>query len=119
MAVGCGLYLVAVVSTVMVLLVLTLLERLEKRVNVGNESRTIRLKVKGIVSSIRPYEEVLAKYDIHLSKVYVEYDYEQDVTRLNLVILIREHSDFIDIFDALHNILPTINISISNQADLS
>ncbi|MDE6391097.1 MAG: MgtC/SapB family protein, partial [Duncaniella sp.] len=119
MAVGCGLYLLAVVSTALVLLVLTLLERLEKRVNVGNESRTIRLKVKGIVSSIRPYEEVLSRYGIHLSKVYVEYDYEQDVTRLNLVILIREHSDFIDIFDALHKILPTINISISNQADLS
>ncbi|MDE5749861.1 MAG: MgtC/SapB family protein [Duncaniella sp.] len=119
MAVGCGLYLVAVVSTAMVLVVLTLLEKLEKRVNVGNEARTIRLKVKGIVNSIHPYEEVLSRYGIHLSKVYVEYDYEQQITRLNLVILIREHSDFIDVFESLHNVRPTITISISNQADLS
>ncbi|MCM1162697.1 MAG: MgtC/SapB family protein [Muribaculaceae bacterium] len=119
MAVGCGLYLVAVVATMLVLVVLTLLEHLERRVNVGNESRTIRLKVKGIVSSIMPYQEVLAQYGIHLSKVYVEYDYEQHTTRLNLVVLIREHSDFIDVFDSLHNIRPTITISLSNQADLS
>ncbi|MCM1521213.1 MAG: MgtC/SapB family protein [Muribaculaceae bacterium] len=119
MAVGCGLYLIAVVATIMVLVVLTLLEHLERRVNVGNESRTIRLKVKGIVDSISPYQNVLADYGIHLSKVYVEYDYEQNTTRLNLVVLIREHSDFIDVFDSLHHIRPTITISLSNQADLS
>lgn len=116
---GCGLYLISIVATLLVLFILTLLERLEHRVNVGNEARTIRLKVRGIVKSIRPYEEVLGRFGIHLSKVYVEYDYDSDVTRLNLLILIREHSDFIDVFDALHEVYPTINISLSNQADLS
>lgn len=119
MAVGCGLYLIAVVATLLVLFILTLLEQLEHRVNVGNEARTIRLKVKGIVKSIAPYREVLQRFGIHLSKVYVEYDYETQVTRLNLLILISEHSDFIDVFDALHEVYPTITISLSNQADLS
>ena len=119
MAVGCGLYLIAIVGTVLVMVILTALERLEHRVNVGNEARTIRLRVKGIVTSIKPYEAVLDRFGIHLSKVYVEYDYEQNITRLNLMILIREHSDFIDVFDALHNVYPTITISLSNQADLS
>ena len=71
------------------------------------------------MKSIKPYEDVLGRFGIHLSKVYVEYDYDSDVTRLNLLILIREHSDFIDVFDALHEVYPTINISLSNQADLS
>lgn len=119
MAVGAGLYLIAIVATGLVLVVLTLLEMLEHRVNVGNEARTIRLKVKGIVTSIKPYEEVLSRFRIHLSKVYVEYDYEHDNTRLNLLILIGEHSDFIDVFDAMHKIYPTLTISLSNQADLS
>lgn len=119
MAVGAGLYVVSIVATLLVLVILTLLEKLEHRVNVGNEARTIRLRVKGIVKSIKPYENVLASFGIHLSKVYVEYDYDQDMTRLNLLILIRERSDFIDVFDALHNVNPTINISLSNQADIS
>ncbi len=62
MEVGCGLYLIAVVATLLVLIVLTLLEQLEHRVNVGNEARTIRLKVKGIVKSIAPYREVLGRF---------------------------------------------------------
>ena len=119
MAVGSGLYLISIVATLLVLFILTLLEQLEHHVNVGNEARTIRLKVKGIVKSIKPYEEVLGRFGIHLSKVYVEYDYDLNITRLNLLILIREHSDFIDVFDALHDVCPTINISLSNQADLS
>ena len=119
MAVGCGLYLIAFVATLLVLFVLTILEQIEHRVNVGNEARTIRLKVKGIVKSIEPYRDVLALYNIHLSRVYVEYDYEASTTRLNLLILIREHSDFIEVFSALHDLRPTISISLSNQADLS
>ena len=119
MAVGCGLYMIAIVATLLVLFILTLLEQLEHRINVGNEARTIRLKVKGIVKSIAPYRDVLERFGIHLSKVYVEYDYESEQTRLNLLILIREHSDFIDVFDALHEVYPTISISLSNQADIA
>ena len=119
MSVGCGLYLVSIVSTILVLFVLTLLERIEHRVNVGNEARTIRLKVKGIVKSIDPYKKVLSEFDIHLTKVYVEYDYDKDETRLNLLVLIHEQGDMIDVFDALHHVMQTISISLSNQADLS
>ena len=119
MAVGCGLYFVATVATAMVLVVLTLLELLERRVRVGNESRTIRLRVKGLVNSINEYKAVLSRFGIHLSKVYVEYDYEQEITRLNLVVLVREHADFIDVFEALHGVRPTLSISLSNQGDLS
>ncbi|MCM1075862.1 MAG: MgtC/SapB family protein [Bacteroides sp.] len=119
MAVGCGLYLIATFATVLVLVVLTILEQIEHRVNVGNEARTIRLKVKGIVKSIKPYRDVLEHYNIHLSRFYVEYDYESDTTRLNLLILIREHSDFIEVFSSLHDVHPTVSISLSNQADLS
>ena len=119
MAVGCGLYLVALVATVLVLVILTILEQLEHRVNVGNEARTIRLKVRGIVKDIAPYKDILHSYGIHLSRVYVEYDYDDNVTRLNLLVLVRERGDFIDVFESLHTVFPTISISLSNQADLS
>lgn len=119
MSVGCGLYLLSVISTLLVLFVLTLLEKIEHRVNVGNEARTFRLRVKGIVRTIDPYKEVLSRFDIHLNKVYVEYDYDKDETRLNLLVLIHTQGDLIDVFDALHNVMPTITISLSNQADIS
>ncbi len=119
MAVGCGLYMVAIVTTILVLVVLTILEQIEHRVNVGNEARTIRMKVKGIVRSIQPYKDVMVRFNIHLNKVYVEYDYERDETRLNLLVLIHGQGELIEVFEALHDIRPTISISLSNTADLS
>lgn len=119
MAVGCGLYMVAIVTTILVLVVLTILEQIEHRVNVGNEARTIRLKVRGIVKTIQPYRDVLTRFSIHLTKVYVEYDYERGETRLNLLVLIHDQGDMIEVFDALHDVHPTLSISLSNTADLS
>lgn len=119
MAVGCGLYLVSFVATLLVLVVLTLLERFERSINVGNEARTIRLKVKGVVKSVKAYQDVLQKSGIHLSRYFVEYDYDQDFTRLNLLVLLPENSDFIKVFDALQEVNPTVSISLSNNADLS
>ena len=119
MAVGCGLYLVSFVATLLVLVVLTLLERFERSINVGNEARTIRLKVKGVVKSVKAYQDVLQKSGIHLSRYFVEYDYDQDFTRLNLLVLLPENSDFIEVFDALQEVNPTVSISLSNNADLS
>ena len=41
MAVGCGLYLISLVATGLVLVVLIILEEIEHKVNVGNEAGTI------------------------------------------------------------------------------
>ena len=87
MAVGCGLYLISIVATLLVLFILTLLERLEHRVNVGNEARTIRLKVRGIVKSIRPYEEVLGRFGILVCKVEREFEFDWCITSANLLSL--------------------------------
>lgn len=119
MAVGVGMYVVAACATALVIIVLTVLERLEYRVNVGNEARTIRIKTRGVVSSIDDYRAVLDRYHIHLSRFYVDYEYEAGVTRLNLLCLGKENTDYINVFHDLNAVGDIISISLSNQADLS
>lgn len=119
MAVGVGMYIVAIAATLAVLAVLTLLELIEYHVRIGKEARTIRMKVKGIIRSIDDYRKVLEDYDIHLSRVYVDYEYESDFTRLNFLILVDERFDFLEVFDRMSRINTPISISLSNQADLS
>jgi Uncharacterized membrane protein len=119
MAVGVGMYLVAIVATILVILVLTVLEKIELRVNVGNEARTIRIRTSGIVSSIRPFREVLEKHHIVLTRFYLDYEYEPNFTRLNLLCLVKENTDFINIFHDLSMVSDVKSISLSNQADLS
>lgn len=118
MTVGVGMYGIAVFATALVIILLTVIERVERGSNMGNEARTIRLRVHGIVPSIEPYEHVLKQMGIHVSRVYLEYDFDADVTRVNIMVLSREKTDFIPIFRALRGVDSIMSISLSNQAEI-
>lgn len=118
MAVGAGMYLLSIVATSLILFILVQLERIEHRLSVGAESRIIRLKVGVIVSKIDDYRTVLDRYHVSLANVYVEYDYQERVTRLNLIVLLKEHTDYISLFESLKEVNPTIAISLGNQVSI-
>lgn len=115
MAVGVGMYAVALVATVLVLFILIQLERIEHKVHVGSEARNVRLKLHGIVTDIAAYHNVLVRHHVTLNNFYVEYDYQEEVTRLNLVVLVKENTDFVKLFENLSAVYPTLTISLGNQ----
>lgn len=118
LAVGVGLYLLAIVATLLILFILVQIERFEHRVKIGAESRIIRIKISKIVDDIETYRDVLKHYNVHLSNVYVEYAYESNVTCMNLVVVARETTDYIALFGELRCINPTQSISIGNQMNI-
>ena len=118
MAVGVGLYLISIVATLLVLAILTQFDRFEHRIHMGMESRTIRLRIQGIVSDIKTYRTELESHKVSLTNVYVEYDYDENVTRLNLVVLISETADYIDLFATLSKVNPTLSIALANQTNI-
>lgn len=118
MAVGVGLYLVSIVATALILVILVLLERMEHHIHLGATSRTLRLSVNGIVKSIEPYREALAEKGVHLVNFYVEYDFTQDRTVLNLVVLLKDNTDLISLFGALRMIHDTRTIALANQTSI-
>ncbi|HRF69419.1 MAG TPA: MgtC/SapB family protein [Muribaculum sp.] len=118
MAVGVGLYLLSIIATGLILLILVVIERWEHRINVGVESRIIRIKLSVIAEDIEGYREVLMRHGVHLTNVYVEYDYTGPVTRLNLVVLIRESTNYLKLFSELRQVKPTDAISMANQVSI-
>ena len=118
MAVGVGLYWLSVITTGLILVVLVVMERWEHYVHSGVESRIIRIKLSVIAEDIEGYREVLARHHIHLSNVYVEYDYMEPVTRLILVVLVRERTDYMKLFAELRDVKPTIAISLGTQVSI-
>lgn len=119
MGVGMGLYLLSMAATGLVLIVLTQLDRLEHKVHMGTESRTIRIKTGNIVSEIAPYKSVLIEHNVHLSNIYFEYDYTENSTRLNLIVLVKESTNYMQLFAALRMVNPsTITISLANTVSL-
>lgn len=115
LAVGVGMYAVSVMATLLILFILVQLENIEKRLEMGSESRIIRLKVHAICTDIKPYVTVLQRNHGHLVNTYVDYDYAADSTRLNLIVLLPESTDYITLFSELSQVLPTDSITLSNQ----
>lgn len=115
MAVGVGMYWVSIAATALIMFILVQLERIERRVSLGSESRVIRIKVSDIVRDLQPYINLMKKRRIHLSNYYVEYDYVNRETQLNMIILVRENTDYLSLFKELEQVFPTKAISLTNQ----
>jgi len=115
MAVGVGMYWVSIAATALILFILVQLERIEHRISLGSESRVIRIKSAVIIRDIKPYISIMRKRHMHLSSFYVEYDYETCETQLNLIVLIKESTDYLTLFEELEKVYPTKSISLTNQ----
>ncbi len=118
MAVGVGMYVVSIGSTMLILMVLVIFDWYEHWQSVGQESKAINIKVEGIVSDISPYRALLKDNAIHLSTFFVEYDYAHNRTDLNFLVLGHSHADFLPVLAALRMVEPTISITLSSQTEI-
>lgn len=115
LAVGVGMYVISIFATLLILFILVKLESIEHKHYVGSESRIIRLKVGEICTDMSAYEAVLRSHGAMLVQTYVDYDYTSRVTRMNLVVLLKETTNHIKLFEELSAIGPTESITLSNQ----
>ncbi len=115
MAVGLGMYWLSVVASLLILFILVQLERIEEYISRGSESRIIRIRVGAIIEDIEPYRDVLRSHRIKLANFYIDYDYDAAETALNLVCLVRETTDYIELFSQFRKLNPTKSIGLANQ----
>lgn len=115
MVIGAGLYLLALLSTMCVLFVLSMLEAYEHKANYAWSSKVVRVKVRGIIESSQAYLDTFEQSDVHVNDTYLKYDYEGDYTIVNFVVLTKSKSDFSDLFDKLSKINETLSITLTNE----
>lgn len=118
MAVGCGLYLIACVATLLILFILLFLERIESGFITKSQSRIIRVRIGEVIHDFDKYRHALKKHGITLSNLYVDYDFEQVETRLNLVVIMREDLDYAALCEEFEGLYPTRSISLANQINI-
>lgn len=118
LAVGMGMYVISILATMLILFILVPLERFEHRIKVGASSRIIRMKVGCVVEELDDYREVFKKHKIHLSNVFVGYDYAEEVTTINFVVLMKDKDDDVKLFADLRKLNPTQSISLANQVNI-
>ncbi len=118
MAVGVGMYWISLIATLMILFVLAQLERFERHINMGNEARIIRVRVNGIVDDIEQYKKTLRMHKVVLTNFYVDYDFDDNMTHLNLVVLVPENVNYITLFKTLKTVYSTKSITLSTQVSI-
>lgn len=118
MAVGIGMYLISFGATILILLTLVSFEQYEKKKKLGQESKVVSITVDGIVDSIEDYRDVFKKYNVHLSTFFIEYNYEQEKTELNFVVLVHAYTDMMPLLQVLGNVKHTDKLTLSSQLDI-
>ena len=53
-----------------------------------------------------------------LSSFFVEYEFDEQETRLNLVVVVRENVDFVRLFNDFEALYPTRSITLANQINI-
>lgn len=117
MAVGVGMYMCSIAATVLIMFTLVAFERYEKRRKLGQESKVLSLTVQGIVSDMSEYRKVLDENDVHLSTYYINYDYDKDLTELNLVVLVHAYTNLLPLMSKISAINKTKTLTLSSQLD--
>ncbi|MBO5747619.1 MAG: MgtC/SapB family protein [Muribaculaceae bacterium] len=115
MSVGVGMYAVAIIGTLLILLTLIALEVWEHRRRIGQESRVICVKINQVGISAERYKEVLSRNYVQLSTFYMECNYDQLTTEFNFVVMYRKDVDLQSLFEQLRQIAPTHSIALSTQ----
>ena len=119
MTIGVGLYILALTATAFILFILLILEKIEHKIHVGAETRIIRIRVSEILDSIDDYRHCLAAGKVTLVNVYVDYEYSEPSTRLNLVVLIPATTDYVELFGRLRLLhSSTTSITLASQTNI-
>lgn len=118
MAVGIGMYLCSIGATLLILLTLVTFEQYEKRRKLGQESKVISMAVDGIVTNLQPYKDVFETDKVHLSTYFLEYNYMENKTEINFVVLVHAYTDMLPVLNHLSDVNPTRKLTLSNQLDI-
>ena len=117
LAVGAGMYGVASVASLLIILVLTLLELCEKRIFKGKEQKIVRLKVNYILQDAAPFRKLFSEHNVHISDEFFRYDYTQGTTIVNFMVRSQDKTNFITLFDKMHALGDVLSLTLTNEVN--
>lgn len=118
LAIGAGMYLVAIIATFLIIFVLVYIERYEHRANFLWESKIVRVKVNDIVTDSAEMHDLFNQFGVHISDEFLKYDYDNNITIINYIILAKRDIDFKQLFEAIHEQYKAISITLTNEVNI-
>lgn len=117
LAVGAGMYMIATVACVLIIFVLTGLDMAEKKFFKGNEAKIVRLKVNAIVTDTDVYRECFRKHGVHVSDVFLRYDYTAKVSTINFMVRTVSTTRFEQLFADMSQLGDVLSLTLDNEVN--
>lgn len=118
LAVGAGMYLIAIIATLLIIFILVNIERIELRHNFLWESKIIRVKAHGILDEIQSIRDILDANQVHISDEFMKYDYENQLTIINFMVRSKNDVAVPDLFKQIKEKSNAISITITNEMSM-
>lgn len=115
LAVGFGMYWIAVFATLMSLIILTLLEKWEEKAHIGQQNKVVNMRIHTIVADIEPYRQIFKAHNVRLHTFYIKIDYDATTSLISFVVLSNTQTDYLRLFAELSRVQPTETITLSSE----
>ena len=117
LTVGVGMYTIATIATVLILIILVGMDKIEHRANLGTDLRNVKIRTGEIVHNIDRYRDFLQQNRVHVTRFNIEFNYEESQTYINLLVLIPDGVDFLSLIEKMRALYPTLSLSVSNHTE--
>lgn len=102
MAVGAGMYVVAVIAMILMLIVLVYFSSYEQHVNIGWKNKTIRIECRTGVIDTEKFTQILKEQGVKISDTFLKQDFEAGMVVLSFIVMIKSNTNLINLFKAIH-----------------
>ena len=118
LAVGAGMYLISIITTLLIIFILVNIERMEQRHNFLWESKILRVKLHGIIDDIQPMRDIITSNDVHISDEFIKFDYEDGFTIVNFMVRSTSRVNVPALFNEIKQHSDPISITITNEMNM-
>ena len=118
LAVGAGMFTVAIVATLLIIFILVNIERIEMRTNFLWEAKIIRIKARGIVDDFDICRDIMKAHGVRPSDEYVKFDSASDITTLNFMVRTKSSTNVAALFKELHDAVDAISVTLTNEMSM-
>lgn len=117
LAVGAGMYAIAVSACISVIVALRLFQLFEKYCLKDTEQKIIRVKVDEIITDTSVFRECFRKYHVHVSDEFLRYDYNHSQTTINYMIRCSGEMQFAQLFEELRYKAKVASLTLTNEVN--
>ncbi|MGM9803954.1 MAG: MgtC/SapB family protein [Muribaculaceae bacterium] len=118
LAVGAGMYIISIITTLLIIFILAIMNRYEHYANITGESKIIRIKLNKIATDTSAIKQAFAQFEVHISDLFLKYDYENSNTTINVIVRCKSTTDFISLFNNIHADPSVTSITLSNEVNI-